>query len=464
MALTNNSDEVKELTKEDIRKQLYAQLGGKNQLDKFTNLKEKFGDSKAFAEEMKQIIHEANLGQLPDLEKNTKTSLSELVKGLTLAYDSMGDAVDRFQTFNSEEQEVINAANQRVSDAEQKIANEEKRVEQYRLELASAEALTNYWVDINGRRSKIRNANESIQNSVSNIARLKAELEDAKSGIPLADQKAISMRDTRIDNADISSNISVVTDYSEVIIDVFDEKIKDNAVTIKNLSTDRVKLQAEFEASEKELKVVRKEIAGLEKKLEVAQEELNGLSAEDASTMKGEIGKIEIEIEEKRAQERDLISIHDSSETFTTIFLGQIKSLQVTTAVMKSLQILLKKKTESRIKSSKATIKQLQDMKALRLGSNIEQAGNAIDEKNYKITAQIMEMARKDFKQRLNAQPEAMKKYTAILQEIAKIANAFKKDVDEYQEAVEKGFAESKKNAEEDDKSGENGVLDHDLN
>ncbi len=460
MALTKKNDETIELSKEQIREQLYAQLGGKNSLDKFSKLKEKFGDSKAFAEEMKQIIREAELGQLPDLEKNTKTSLSELVKGLTLAYDSMGDAVDRFQTFNDDEKEVINAANQRVLDAEQAIVDAKRILEKNNFQLAEAEKLKKYWIDINGRGTKIANAKGDIRSASNRLEQAEQELEDAKLGIPLADQKAVSMRDLRIDNADISSNIDVVTNYSEVIIEVFGEKIEDNDITIKDLSTDRVKLQTEFEMSEKELKVVRKEIAGIEKKLEIAQEELNSLNAEDASAMKGEIARLEIQIEEKRAHERDLISIHDSSETFTTIFLGQIKSLQVTTAVMKSLQTLLRKKTESRIKSSQATIKQLQDMKALRLGSSIEQAGNAIDVKNYKITAQIMEMARKDFKQRLDAQPKAMKEYTAILQEIADIANAFKQDVEEYQKAVEEGFAESKKHDNlDDDKSQNNGTL-----
>lgn len=397
--------------KEQIRKEMGLSSAAETSVRlNIESLKSKTGDVKAFSEELKKMLGEATLANVQELDANTQMSMAQLAIGVAREMDKTVALINKLNAYNDEE-------NQIMKDAKDTVVQAEALVETCKTALANKN-----WF------------NSLFTNHAANLKKSEEALETAKKLIPLSEKRALEKREARQAKATTEDNVASIVSYADAAQEVLDELFGANEEKMKALEENRKILQKNYEDSEKKLKTIRESSSTKERQIQKAQTELDGMPAEEVAVKNGEISVMQIELEKLRSDERQQLSNYMSAEKLTKEHLIQIKSTQLTNAVIRSLQNTIKTETEARVKSFDLALQQLKNGQALRVASVVNDSSNAMAIELSKISLNVMAAAHKEYKKNLEDHDIIVAKQDAITDEVKAVANQLSDDIQKFQE------------------------------
>jgi hypothetical protein len=400
--------------KEQVRKEMGLMSEAETSVrTNVESLKSKQGDVKAFSEELKKMLGEATLANVQELDASTQMSIAQLTIGVAREMDKTTALISKLDAYNEEENQIIQDAKDAVTQAEAV------------LERAKIALTKKNWF------------NSIFTNHEANVKKAEEAVETAKKLIPLAEKRALEKREARQASATTEQNVASMVSYAEAAVEVLEELYGANIDKMEILEDERKTLQKKYESSEKELKTLRSSTEAKERAIQKAQAELDGLPAEEVAEKNGEISVMQIELEKLRSRERQQLSDYMSAEKLTKEHLIQIKSTQLTNAVIRSLQNTIKTETESRVKSFDVALQQLKNGQALRVASVVNDSSNAMAIQFSKISLNVMASAHKEFRKNLQEHATIVAKEDAIADEMKAVANELVNDVNDFQKTRE---------------------------
>ncbi|WP_026755668.1 hypothetical protein [Sediminibacter sp. Hel_I_10] len=276
--------------------------------------------------ESRQKILNATLDDVVHMAEKDRTTLLDAIKDLTDYQDEVGILFENFSSLNANEQKVIDDAI--------------KRLERAKVELEDAEAKPDtWWNNLWGRKSKIKEAEQELQN--------------AQKDRDAADNKAKSMFQDRIENADVQTLLNELSFKSQAAV----TRLKNREVEIKEVED---KLQtAIVEATKNHTRALekKKEVeAKLEEKYAAlkqarqALEEIVDKQSADYAQAIGKVTGLEQEVEELEGLKNAYTTLAASKDSFVHKHNLTIKVLTSLRSNLQTHRAKLKSDTEERLK------------------------------------------------------------------------------------------------------------------
>ena len=276
--------------------------------------------------QVRQKILNATLDDVVGMAEKDRTSLLDAIKDLTDYQDEVGIIFENFSSLNADEQKIIDDAI--------------KRLERAKVELEDAESKADtWWNNLWGRKSKIRNAKEEVEN--------------AQKERDAADNKAKAMFQQRIESADIQTLLSELSFKSQAAV----KRLKDREVEIKEVE-DRLQ-DAIVEATKNHTKALEKkeeveakleEQYALLKQVRQALEEIADKQSPEYAEAIGKVTKVEQKVEELEGLKNAYTTLAASKDSFVHKHNLTIKVLTSLRSNLQTHRAKLKSDTEERLK------------------------------------------------------------------------------------------------------------------
>ncbi|WP_179345351.1 coiled-coil domain-containing protein [Winogradskyella ursingii] len=276
--------------------------------------------------ESRQKILNATLDNVVDMAEKDRSTLLDAIKDLTDYQDEVGIMFEGFSALNAAEQKVIDDAI--------------KRLERAKVELEDAKAKPDtWWNNLWGRKSKIREAEEELQN--------------AQKERDASDNKAKAMFQQRIENADVQTLLNELSFKSQAAI----KRLKDRELEIKEVE-ESLKT-AIVEASNNHTKALQKkkevedkleEQYALLKQARQGLEEVADKQSAEYSEALEKVTQLEQKVEELEGLKNAYTTLAASKDSFVHKHNLTIKVLTSLRSNLQTHRAKLKSDTDERLK------------------------------------------------------------------------------------------------------------------
>jgi|GEM_PF-2456713 len=373
-----------------------------------------------------QILNADFASARASLAANTKDLQAAMI-GLTEGIQGIGLVLEEAKKYSSEEQQVVDAANQLVE-------RMQGRVTAASTALATAEQMSGITSWFGARR-------RAIEAAQTDLTRARTELDAAKANVGSAQQMADQMKRARLENMSLEQSMQQLHSIGAQIVSIARDRISEITSNLEMITAGReetiVQLQQwarDVEDGDREIARVKAELESLRQQLEEVQE-----NSSEWMTLKGQIEAKNAELGEVEGKRNNAFSLSQDGQRFLEMYKLQEESQRSLLQFQQTWIALLEEGLRQRsalYQSHLGVIKGAGDQEAMSLQDAVSVRTDEVVQQS---AAEHVIALRKNILDRARAMPEQVRR-------LREITNADAQSKASYEEELDKLFEQFRNN------------------